>query len=268
MYSKQLIIKNTKSAFIITQLLLSFFMNSSFAQQQDDEVIIPRRIPVIPTENIIETAPVTQTEVVLIPKRATVISEDSLVPKLAMQTLIAFREDTDILIAVNNNLESEGIPDIGQAKRSDYLGRRNNECVVSFNEDSKAFTTHTNNNIFVKMNLTENTIKNFIFLHEFAHCHDGELSPQNIDSVEWREALADGYSMATLLDSGFINEYKIEKFKQEREKYNAIGSVLILNKIVDFYNTNIKDLGLTPLQRLNKIKNLRKTVFAQSFYKR
>lgn len=266
MYSKKLIKKSTRLVFVITQFLLSFFMNNSFAQQQEYDVIVPRRISVTQTENRLEKSPDIENELV-VAKRESVISEDSLVPKLAMQTLIAFREDTDILITVNNNLESEGIPDIGQANRRDYLGKRNNECVVSFNEESRAFSTHTNNNIFVRMNFSNNTIKEFIFLHEFAHCHDGELSPQNIDSIEWREALADGYAIATLLDYDLVNTYKIDKFKQEREKYNAVGSVLILGKIMDFYNTEIKDLGLTPVERLDKIKKLRKSVFEQVFNK-
>lgn len=230
----------------------------SQAQELDDEIIIPKRVELkqslLPDE-------------IVLGKRITVESKDNIVPNIAKQTLLAFREDTNIFIKENNYLENEGIPDIGQAERSDYFGRRPNECVVSFNETSLAFTNTTNNNVFVIMNINNNIIKEFIFLHEFAHCHDGELPNKNVDSIEWREALADGYAMATLLDSNVINAHKINIFKKEREKYNAVGSVLMLNKIVDFYNTNLKDLHLTPVERLNKIKILRKSIFAHTLEK-
>lgn len=251
-----------KLSLILNQCLLGFFILFPQAQAQvnDDDIIIPRRVEIQPELLKKELLP----DETILTTREKVISRDDIVPHLAMKTLTDFRENTDIFIQINNNLENEGIPDIGQAQRHDYLGRRHNECVVSFNEDSVAFTNTTHNNIFVKMNFNNVKIKEFIFLHEFAHCYDGELSPKNIDSIQWREALADGYAMATLLSNNLINSYQIKLFKKERERFNAIGSTFMLNKIVEFYHTDIEPLNLTPTQRLNKIKLLRKSVFLNS----
>lgn len=243
MYKNYINIKKIKLA---ASILLISIMHNSYAQEtQETDIILDLR------ENVES----------LLFKSIVIPSTDSLVSPKAMQSLIAFREEESIRVSEDLNLETEGKEDTGQAKRIEYDGSRPNECVISLNTYASSFNDTSDRNIFIKMKWNETLIKEFIFLHELGHCQDGQIEPSNINQVQWREALADGYAMATLLDSNLVNEKSIDIFKNYRDKINSTGSVLMLNQIIPFFENEIKGKNYTPIERMNKIKQLRNMIY-------
>lgn len=187
----------------------------------------------------------------LIDKKNIFQDPENYLSNLSFNVLYSFRKRVPIKLE-NNNV----IDDYAQASRFYNNYENTISCTVVLNTSQDLDKT-SKKNPMIKAGFTSFQIKEFIYLHELAHCLDGELPIKDVDPIAWREALADGYASYIMYNHGLLSKTTIVRFAKLRMKTNEDGGAgnmqLFIDKNLDKIDQSLKD----PLDILNEIKKLR-----------
>jgi hypothetical protein len=170
------------------------------------------------------------------------------IPDLASTSLNYFNEQFPIKIEEDSQLNEAAI-----ASRSYEIYSQTDECIISVNFNFNFYL----GNAFRQIKLEQ--LKTFVYLHEIAHCADGEPEPEGVDKNEWLEALADGYAAGIMLqnDSMTINQFELMKNYRRTQSNNGAAKMdeyLIKNKPTTWKMLKEEDM-------LQQIKSIRRKIF-------
>lgn len=93
--------------------------------------------------------------------------------------------------------------DIAESERS--FGKAYGEtqgCRITFDNDNFNAALVKFRSKYIK--LTSSKLRDFVLVHEVAHCFDGVPAPTGVDEIEWREYFADIFSGVELYRAGAI----------------------------------------------------------------
>ena len=147
--------------------------------------------------------------------------------------------------------------DVAQAQR--FMGSSYAEttaCVVTFDRSNFERIGEIDKYRYIKIDRSK--LRDFIMLHEIAHCLDGIPAPKGVDAIEWREFLADVYSASELYSAGVIDKRDFEQLIKLRKnhpdpfKTNALG---ISKEFIEADHVNSS-------QRIAAAKLFREAIFA------
>jgi hypothetical protein len=178
---------------------------------------------------------------------------DAFLPDVTKATLATFKNYAPLEINLNTNLN-----DGAQAAREYIDYSETKSCKISVNPGFYIFQEEVNP--FLQFGLTIQTIRNFLMLHELAHCMDGEAPPEGIEPVAWREALGDGFAASMLYHKYQLSAPKITRLSLFRNTNENGGA----HKILTYMSGRMERYGekdIDPMIVLEKVKEIRREAF-------
>jgi hypothetical protein len=191
-------------------------------------------------------SPSSKSDEVLVDK--TDFSPQKGIPDLASTSLNYFKGQFPIKIVEDYQLD-----EAAQASRSYFIYSQTDECIISINFN---FSFNQNNPI---SKIKTETLKTFVYLHEIAHCADGEPEPEGINKDEWLEALADGYAAGVMLQNDAMTIAQLSTMKDYRSTHSNSGAAKMDAYLIK--NNAISWKALTEEDMLQKIKIIRRKIF-------
>lgn len=167
-------------------------------------------------------------------------------PEIASTSLNHFNEQFPIKI-----IEDSQLNEAAQASRAYTIYSQTDECIITVN-----FKFHLAHSI---AKISSTTLKTFVYLHEIAHCADGEPEPEGVDKDEWLESLADGYAAGIMLQNNLINQSQLTGMKNYRRNHSNNGAAKMNEYLMNDMPTTWKTLSEEEM--LQKIKNIRRKIF-------
>lgn len=174
-------------------------------------------------------------------------------PDVTKATLAVFKNHAPVEININT-----GLQDGAQAAREYVNYAETTNCKISVNPGFYIFQEEVNP--FLQIGLTTQSIRNFLMLHELAHCMDGEAPPDGIDPVAWREALGDGFAASMLYHKYQLSAPKIVRLSLFRNTNENGGA----HKMLTYMGSRMERYGeknIDPMIVLEKVKEIRREVF-------
>jgi hypothetical protein len=178
---------------------------------------------------------------------------DAFLPDVTKATLATFKNYAPLEINLNTNLN-----DGAQAAREYIDYSETKSCKISVNPGFYIFQEEVNP--FLQFGLTIQTIRNFLMLHELAHCMDGEAPLEGIEPVAWREALGDGFAASMLYHKYQLSAPKITRLSLFRNTNENGGA----HKILTYMSGRMERYGekdIDPMIVLEKVKEIRREAF-------
>lgn len=116
-----------------------------------------------------------------------------------------------IILSLSNATSSFGVT-IHEGHVVDDIAETERVVGKTYTATQDCRITFDNNNLnaaLVKfrskyINISSSKLRDFILIHEVAHCFDGVQTPVGVDEIEWREYFADIYSAVELYRAGEI----------------------------------------------------------------
>jgi hypothetical protein len=148
--------------------------------------------------------------------------------------------------------------DVAQAQR--YIGKSYGEttsCIITFDKNNFSKTEQRQKD--KRISLDRAKLYDFVLLHEMAHCFDGIPEPAGADSMEWREFLADTFSVSELYsgkiltEKDYVNLIKLRDSHPDPFKINALAASRSFLSLVPLDNS---------AKRIAAAKQFRKDHFA------
>lgn len=118
--------------------------------------------------------------------------------------------------------------DVGESYR--YIGKSYGDttgCKVFIDENNLALTHRRVKS--KSLSISNEVLRSFILLHELMHCYDNKPAPAGVNSLVWREYLADSFAATELYASGEIKMSVYEglaSFRRSLPVSDADNSIL------------------------------------------